>query len=294
VLVRGNCVAFEYYRKDIDAETLSQVHSITKSVLSILVGIALDKGYLRLDQRLPELLPEVLERTVDPRVRDITVRDLLTMTSGFDPTGEFTKISNPTSERWQWMINRPMTSLPGGHFNYDDTGANLTSVVLKRAVRQNPEQFARQNLFDPMQIANYRWISDFAGNLIIGNGLSLTARDMAKVGVLYLQRGRWGDSHLISSEFVADSTAEHNEGGAPVHAAYGYMWWMKKTKTGLDAFFAAGSGSQLIYIVPKLELVVALASGPSVPEGIVEFVNDIVLPAATSLPSAPRCIAQLG
>jgi CubicO group peptidase (beta-lactamase class C family) len=130
--------------------------------------------------------------------------------------------------------------------------------------------------------------------LIIGNGLSLTARDMAKVGILYLQHGRWGDSQLISSEYVADSTAEHNEGGPPVHAAYGYMWWTKKTKTGLDAFFAAGTGSQLIYVVPKLDLIVALASGPSVPEGSVEFVNNIVLPAAITLSSAPRCIARLG
>src|SRR4029077_14628697 len=128
VLVWGNCVAFEYYRKDIDAETRSQVHSITKSVLSILVGIALDKGYLRLDQKLPDLLPEVLEKTIDPRVRDITGRDLLTMTSGFDPAGQFNKIGMPTSERWRWMIDRPMLSLPGSHFNSDDTGANLTAV----------------------------------------------------------------------------------------------------------------------------------------------------------------------
>ena len=293
MLVRGTCVAFEHYRKDIDAETRSPVHSITKSVLSILTGIALDRGYLRLDQKLPELLPEALEQTVDPGARDITVRDLLTMTSGFDATAKSTKSGIPISDTWRWMINRPMIHAPGSQFDYDDTGANLASVVLKRAIGQDPGQFARQNLFDSMRIANYRWISDYEGNLIIGNGLSLTARDMAKIGVLYLQHGRWGDRQLVSNEFVADSTTKHNEGGPPVHAAYGYMWWMKKTKTDLDAFFAAGSGSQLIYIVPKLELVVALAAGPSVPEGSVEFVNEVVLPAATTLPGAPECIARL-
>jgi CubicO group peptidase (beta-lactamase class C family) len=294
VLVRGNCVAFEYYRKDISAETWSPVHSITKSVLSILVGIALDQGYLRLDQKLPEILPEVLEKSIDPRVRDITVRDLLTMTSGFDPAGEYAKIGVPTSERWRWMINRPMTYAPGSHFNYDDTGANLTSVVLKRAIGRNPAQFARQNLFDPMGIKNYNWISDSEGNLIGRSTLSLTARDMAKIGILYLQLGRWGDRQLVSNDYVVDSTTKHNDGGPPVHAAYGYFWWTKKTKTDLDAFFAAGSGSQLIYVVPKLDLVAALAAGPSLPGGSVEFVNDIVLPAATTMPSAPMCIARLG
>jgi CubicO group peptidase (beta-lactamase class C family) len=294
VLVRGNCIAFEYYKKDVGAETRSPMHSITKSVLSILVGIALDRGYLRLDQKLPELLPEASEKTIDPRVREITVRDLLTMTSGFDPTGEFAKTGVPTVESWRWMINRKMTYAPGSHFNYDDTGADLTSVVLKRAIGQNPEQFARQSLFDPMGIANYSWISDFEGNLIGRNSLSLTARDMAKIGMLYLQHGRWGDQQIVSKEYVADSTAKHNDGGRPTHSAYSYLWWTKRTKTGRNAFFAAGSGSQLIYVVPKLELVAALAAESSVPEGSVEFVNDVVLPAATTLPSAPACIAQLG
>jgi CubicO group peptidase (beta-lactamase class C family) len=235
-----------------------------------------------------------LEETIDPLARDITIRDLLTMTSGFDPAAEFNKTGVPTSAMWRWMINRPMTHAPGSHFSYDDTGANLTSVVLKRAIRQNPEQFARQNLFDPMRIANYDWLSDFEGNLIISNGLSLTARDMAKIGVLYLQHGRWGDRQLVSNDYVVDSTTKHNEGGPPTHSAYGYLWWTKKTKTGLDAFFAAGTGSQLIYVVPELELVVALESGPSVPEGSVEFVNNVVLRAATSLPGAPACTVKLG
>jgi CubicO group peptidase (beta-lactamase class C family) len=292
-LVRGNCLALEYYRKDIGVDTRSRVHSVAKSVLSILLGIALDQGYLRLDQKLSELLAEVSEETVDPRVRDITVRDLLTMTSGFDPNGS-SKIGLPASEMWRGFINRPMLYSPGSHFSYDDSAADLTSVVLRRAVGRDPEQFAQQNLFDPMGITNYRWISDSEGNLIISDALSLTARDMAKIGILYLQHGRWGGRQLVSAAFVADSTTKHNEGGPPTHASYGYMWWTRRTKTGLDAFFAAGTDSQSIYIVPKLELVVAMAAGPGVPEGSQEFINNIVLPAATTLPSPPACIARLG
>jgi CubicO group peptidase (beta-lactamase class C family) len=115
---------------------------------------------------------------------------------------------------------------------------------------------------------------------------------MVKIGLLYLQRGRWDDRQIVSSDYVADSTAKHNGGGAPIRAAYGYLWWLTQTRAGLDAFFAAGTGSQLIYVVPKLDLVIAMASSSSVPGGSVRFVNEIVLPAASTTPSPPTCIAQ--
>jgi CubicO group peptidase (beta-lactamase class C family) len=115
---------------------------------------------------------------------------------------------------------------------------------------------------------------------------------MVKIGLLYLQRGRWDNKQIVSSEYVADSTAKHNDGGAPVRAAYGYLWWLTQTKTGLDAFFAAGIGSQLIYVVPKLDLVIAMASSSSI--RATRFVNEVVLPTASLASSPPKCIAWLG
>jgi CubicO group peptidase (beta-lactamase class C family) len=116
---------------------------------------------------------------------------------------------------------------------------------------------------------------------------------MAKLGLLYLQRGRWGDKQIVSAGYVADSTAKHNDGGAPVRASYGYLWWVRHGDTGPDAFFAAGKGSQIIYVVPKLDLVVAVASLSSVPGGSVRFVNDVLLPAASEASASPSCIARL-
>ncbi len=81
---------------------------------------------------------------------------------------------------------------------------------------------------------------------------------MAKIGLLYLRHGRWGDRQIVSEAFVQDSITKHNDGGAPVKAAYGYQWWINTTKTHLDVFFASGIKSQLIYVVPKLDLVVAM------------------------------------
>jgi CubicO group peptidase (beta-lactamase class C family) len=294
VLARRGCVEFEYYKVGLDAQSLSPVRSITKSVLSVLVGIALEKGYLRIDQKLSELLPEVLDPTIDPHVRDITIRDLLTMTSGFDSEPFGAKPGVPPSEMWQWILNRPMKHPPGAYFNYDNDGPNLLSVTLTRAVQQSAKTFAEQNLFRPLEITSFNWIADSDGYLIGADTLSLTARDMVKIGLLYLQRGRWDNKQIVSSDYVADSTAKHNDGGSPTGAAYGYLWWVKPTKTGLDSFFAAGTGSQLIYVVPQPDLVIAMASSSSVTGGSVRFVNDVVLSAASVTPSPPTCIARLG
>jgi len=295
VLARRGCVAFEYYKTGVDAQTLSPVRSVTKSVLSILVGIALKRGYLRLDEQLSELLPEVSNPAIDPKVRDITVRDLLTMTSGFGLSQFGAKAAAPPSEMWQWTLNRRVQYTPGTHFNYDDDSVNLLSVALARAVRQNLKTFAEQELFHPLGIANFNWMADGNGYSIAADGLSLTARDMVKIGLLYLERGRWKDQQIVSSDYVADSTAKHNDGGPPskAGAAYGYLWWLKQTGTGLDAFFASGKDSQIIYVVPELDLVVAMASGSDIAGGSVHFVNDVVLPAASMTESPPTCVGSL-
>jgi CubicO group peptidase (beta-lactamase class C family) len=262
-------------------------------VLSVLVGIALDKGYLRLDQKLSELLPEVLDPAIDRQVRNITIRDLLTMTSGFDSAPFGARAGAPPPEMWQWMLNRQMRYTPGAHFSYDNDGVNLLSVVLTRAIRQSSRTFAQQNLFGPLDITYFDWIADSEGYLIGADTLALTARDMVKIGLLYLQRGRWNDRQIVSSDYVADSTARHNDGGAPTGAAYGYLWWLKQTSTGQDAFFAAGTGSQLIYVLPRLDLVMAMASSSSIAGGSQRFVNDVVLPAASITPSPPTCTGPL-
>ena len=112
MFARDGCVEFEYYKAGVNAQSRSPVRSITKSVLSILVGIARDRGYLRLDEKLSEFLPEVLDPTVDLHVRDITIRDLLTMTSGFGSAPFGARPGVPPPEMWQWALNRQMQHKP--------------------------------------------------------------------------------------------------------------------------------------------------------------------------------------
>ena len=206
--------------------------SVTKSVLSILVGIAIDKGLLRLDQRLPELIAEATERPIDPRAADITLRDLLTMSSGFDPHHEMVEGAGVRSSS-VWMIMRTVRHTPGTHFYYDDEGTNLVAIILRRAVGGNIGEFAKIELFGPLQIDRYLWIVDGDGNLPGFSGLLLTGRDMAKIGLLYIQQGRWRERQVVSKAYVLNSTRAHIDGSMPgLEAGYGYLWWTRPTREG--------------------------------------------------------------
>lgn len=293
VVASANCTVFEYYRKDIGVQTQSHMYSVTKSVLSILVGIAIDEGFLRLDEKLSEVFPEQFDESVDPLARDITVRDLLTKTEGFAETGggDFRmSTSGPgTLQGWRWMLNRKVKYPGGSHFRYDGIGSDLLSVVLSRAIRQNAADFAKQKLFDPLNISNYTWYADSEQYLHGEIGLHLTARDMAKIGRLFLRQGRWGNRKIVSDSYVQDATARHSDGGDPVNVAYGYQWWVSKSSLG--GFFAAGYNGQLIYVDPKRDLVVVVAADHS-PWGNRKYFSSVVLPAAAELSASAPCLPQ--
>jgi CubicO group peptidase (beta-lactamase class C family) len=294
VVARASCLAFEYYRKDISAKTQSTVNSVTKSVLSILVGVAIDGGFLRLDEKLSEVFPEEFDEDVDPRARDITVRDLLTKTEGFDEGGwGHFKLGAGVSGKpqiWRWMLNRRIKYPNGTHFRYDGIGSDLLSLVLSRAIKQNAGDFAKKKLFDALNITNYTWHADVEGYLHGEIGLNLTARDMAKIGMLYLQHGQWDDKKIVSDAYVQDSTTKHNDGGPPVKTAYGYQWWVSQINLG--AFFASGKNGQVIYVVPKDDLVVAVSADSS-PWGGQKYFNEVVLPAAAEVSRSAPCTAPL-
>jgi len=278
VVLRGDLPVFEYYRHGTSPDDLLPVHSVTKSVMSILVGIALGHAaFDSLDQHLGDLLPEALAPGVDSRVREITIRHLLTMSSGFNPAS--IGALPPSARLWAWSLHRPMLDAPGRQFSYDNQASHLLSVVLTRAIRQDPRRFAQQHLFGPLGIENYAWPLDDEGNLQGSSGLALTARDMAKIGSLYLRSGSWNGMQLVPETYVTEATQQHNHGGSPVRAAdYGYLWWVTRPPGETAAYFAAGIGGQLIYVVPARDLVVVIAGDASGAGGR-RLINQAILPA---------------
>jgi CubicO group peptidase (beta-lactamase class C family) len=292
VVTHADCIAFEYYRKGISAQTQLAVNSVTKSVLSALIGIAIDEGFLRLDEKLSEVFPEEFDENVDPLTRDIRLRDLLTKTEGFEEgRWDDSRLGAGRSgkpELWRWMLNRRIKYPPGSHFRYDEIGSDLLAVVLAVATNQNAADFAKQKLFGPLHVENFTWDTDTEGYLRGENGLHLTARDMAKIGVLYLRRGRWRETQIVSDDYVRASTSKHNNGGPPLNNAYGYQWWIREKSP--TAFFAAGRHGQFIYVIPKDGLVVAISADSS-PWGGRRYFDEVVLPAVAELPHSASCAA---
>ena len=284
LILRGGCPVFEFYKEGVGADTRLPLHSITKSVLSGLVGLAIDRGQLGLDQTLGLLLPEALAPTLDPRVATISVRQMLTMTAGFDAEAK-PPTPLPTPDGWRWALGRRLLSGPGRDFRYDNENADMLSVILSRRTGRSAEALAQDALFGPLDIRNYSWLADADGHSVGAYGLWLTARDMGKVGLLFLRHGRWGARQVLPETYVASATRVHNAGGTPFRNPYGYFWWVRSSKTGLDAFFAAGSDGQLIYVVPKRDLVAVLASDAVPPGGSVGFMTDVILPAAVAPPA---------
>ena len=116
---------------------------------------------------------------------------------------------------------------------------------------------------------------------------------MAKIGLLYLQQGRWRERQVVSEAYVLDSTHKHSDGGEPANAGYGYLWWTRQTRDGSPAYFASGYGSQLIVNFPDRNLVMALASGSHLPGGAEKFITEVVLPAEAALPAGAACVGRL-
>ncbi|MBL0728852.1 serine hydrolase [Piscinibacter sp. HJYY11] len=258
VLQRGRTV-FEYHRSGFGAESLHSVESVTKGVLSLLVGIALAQGRLAdLDRTVVELLPELAGVNADPRARTLTVRHLLTMTAGFE--GRNRRFFDPKGLA-AFAMSRRFTANPGEVFRYDNPGANLLAAVLAKAVGAEPAAYAQQHLFTPLAIERTEWEADFEGHSLGFRGLRLRTRDMAKLGQLMLQRGAWHGRPLVPDAYLAAATEPRGRGGPPLNLPYGYLWWLAPAATGRSAtFFASGFGGQLIWVHEPLELVVAVTS----------------------------------
>jgi len=270
LVVRNGYLVFEKYYSWGSPHKYAVVHSVTKSVTSALVGIALEKGYLQsLDQKLIEFFPEYVTDDLDPRKKEISLKHLLTMSSGFrwDDRGPSMRDWYTSSDWFRSAIQLPMENNPGEVFNYNSATSHLLSGILSRSIRTSTLHFARQNLLEPLGIKSAYWHQDPQGNYIGGFGLGLSARDLAKIGFLYLNNGYWDGQSIVPERWVKESTAKQIQVVShPIYGAfgYGYQWWVKKVD-GCSSYRAWGRRGQFIVVVPELDLVMAVTSNPNLP-----------------------------
>jgi CubicO group peptidase (beta-lactamase class C family) len=286
LVVRGGYLVFERSYQGHQPDDIYNIKSITKSVLSALVGIALsDRALADIDQPVIAQLPEYAPPSADPRLRALTLRHLLTMTAGFawseDDIGRWLR-----SRNWaEAALARPLEYAPGEHFNYDTASSHLVSVLLTKATQRSTREFAEQRLFRPLGITPHAWASDPQGNTFGGSELFLAPRDLAKFGFLYLNCGRWGEEQIVPAAWVQESTRESRPRvGFFGDEGYGYLWWATRAQ-GHNAYFALGYGAQYLYVVPDLDLVVVITANTAVfPERIKDaapLITSLIIPAST-------------
>jgi len=253
---RGYLVAERYWRGGAQ-DVPHNLKSASKSVMSALVGIAIERGHLRLDQPIAELLPGY-DLAGDPAKKRITVRHLLSMTSGLQSTSY--QAYNEWVSHPDWIrpvLAAPQVSEPGAQYSYNTANTHLLSAILASRTGQDTRTFAQRELFDPMGIDIYDWMSDPDGIHVGGNNLWLMPRDMAKFGQLYLDRGRWGNRQLVTADWVAASTRPAGGHVHETYGGYGYLWW---TPNGDGSFAAVGYGGQYILVSPRDDSVVVVTS----------------------------------
>lgn len=277
VLKNGETVYEKYFNKCSDASTL-HVFSVTKSIISILIGIAIDKGYIKsINQKVLDFFPDYTVKRGEKTIQNVTLKDLLTMTAPYKhKTEPYTEYF--TSDNW---VKFALDLLGGqgqiGEFRYAPLiGPDIFSGILVKATGQSVLDFTTKYLFSSLgiatksnvifhnkeeQLAFYEakdvngWVVDHTGVNAAGWGLTLNPADMAKIGQLYLNDGIWNSKQIISSAWINESTKEHSRWGK---LSYGYLWWIIDVKE--HAYAAMGDGGNVIYVNEKKDIVVSIAS----------------------------------
>lgn len=267
VIRNGYIVAEAYY----DAANMYHMHylnSISKSIVSALIGIAIDQGHIpSVDQRVLSLFPNRTVQNVNLWKTSVTVRHLLMMSAGFECDALGAIGDNgvyATRDNWvQASLDLPMTYQPGTRFSYCNPATTLLSGLINETTGMSALDYARVNLFAPMGIYDVAWIADSRGVNFGADGLQLNLRDLAKIGLLYLQNGQWDGRQLIPAAWVTESVGPqmHNVlGTRGVH--YGYQWWYYEP---YNMYCALGNAGEQLCICPDRNLIFASTSSANIP-----------------------------
>ena len=253
-----------------DADTLHDMKSVSKSVASLAVGIAIDRGLIRsVDEPIFSFFPE-LSGLRSPEKDRIRLAHALTMSMGLKwieatpTTGDDDNDEARMHMAWdpcRYVLGLPMTAAAGKEFFYNTGALTLVSAIIRKATGRPLDEFARENLFEPLGITGTAW-GRYRGDTDAGGGLRLRPRDMAKIGQLVLAGGRWHDRQIVSKAWIDASTAETIK--ATDDQSYGYLWWRGQARLNdrkVNWIGALGRGGQSIRIVPELDLVVAVTAG---------------------------------
>jgi CubicO group peptidase (beta-lactamase class C family) len=273
------------------------IRSISKSVTSLLIGVAVSQGrFPPLESPVIDYFPEYADLRTIKNGR-ITFRHLLTMSHGlrWDESRSWKRRDNnerqllEAKDPYRYVLEQPVVLPPGSSFNYNGGATSLLGAALTKAVGQRIDVYAKEQLFQPLGITDFEWLT-ITGSAEVAAfaGLRLRPRDLAKLGQLVADEGRWNGKQVLSAQWISESTTPHvnAEGNGALY--YGYHWWLGRSLlNGRDLTWAAGfgSGGQRLFVVPGLDLVVVVNAFNYRHYVPIAILNRFVIPAVTDYPS---------
>jgi CubicO group peptidase (beta-lactamase class C family) len=261
---RGGDLVLERYFNGTRRDRPANIKSASKSVISALVGIAIDRGLISgVKEPISHFFPYL---SADPTKSKITIEDLLTMRSGLETTSNRNYGAWVHSRDWvRHALGRPLVSAPGTTMEYSTGNSHVLSAILTKATRMTTWQFAQENISKPLGFSLAPWPRDPQGIYFGGNDMLMTPRQMLAFGELFLNRGRVGDRQVVPAKWIDASFAPRVQSPRDDDRSYGYGWWIQEL-AGHRARYAWGFGGQYIIVVPDLELVVVSTSSSTVSE----------------------------
>lgn len=277
------------------------LYSVSKSFTSTAVGFAVNEGRLSINDKVVSFFPKDLPAVISPYLAGLTVKDLLCMLEGQDPDPTLT-IANRDSNWVKGFLATPFVNKPGEHFLYNTMGVYILAAIVEQKTGQHLVDYLKPRLFGPLGIKGEDWENSPQGIDVGGWGLRLRTEDMAKMGQLYLQHGKWNGQQVLPAQWVADATTSYNSEG-PVWArnvpkdssdwkqGYGYLFWRCRH----HAFRADGAFGQLIVVMPEEDAVVAVTCETRDMQDEVNLIWDHLLPGMHkgALPPDPAAAAEL-
>ena len=287
------------------ANTLHDLRSASKSIVGVLYGIALSDGKVPSpDAPLFASFPEYADLAADPARKGWTIRHVLTMTMGTDWDELSVPYTDPTNsetamdmapDRYRFVLGAPVVMEPGKRWVYNGGATALLARIIERGTGKTLQSFAREALFDPLEIGPTEWFADDHGEPFAASGLRMVPRDLARFGVMMLKGGMWRDRQVVPAQWIQRSTTPMVD--IDESRQYGYQWYLGKfgftisTRPRWDrsqlerAWYAAGNGGQRLYVFPGLDLVVAITAGnyDTPDQGVppTRVIREVVLPAVS-------------
>jgi len=294
LVIRNGYVVADATFYPYDGQTLHDVASVTKSMMTTLIGIAIDQGKLELDDKMVSFFPDYSIANLDQRKEKITVRHLASMSSGLDCTAEADEktlqemVASPDYE--QFVLDRKVIWAPGEHFVYCSPAIHLLSPILQQATGMTALDFARQYLFEPLGIHDSMWEKGPKDFYDGWGDLSLLPHDMAKVGFLFLNKGQWEGEQIISRQWVEEATKTQLV-ISDSEDSYGYGWWLDPAVEG--GYRADGRGGQYIFVLPEWDMIIVTTGGGFMMDEIAELLLASFSDFEEPLPADPEGVARL-